>query len=346
MKKWILAGIALLLVVWIGAAAAEETVDLEALARGYVPEGAVYLNLEKDDGKYELKFWDNGAQEVYEVEISADGMQVLKVKADALNDRGGSQVALTEAEAKARIEEIYVGAAVESVRLEKDDGLYEYRVAFQWRDCYGVVDIHPQTGAVLERELDYARDRAAAEILPGVQAQVTAQTADAAAAQSTDEARARVLVLERLGGGEILSIRTDWDDGRKVYEGEASDGEYVYDFELDVQTDAFREWERERRVVKPQATSGKSGMSSSTDNTLIGTSRAKQIALDRAGGGRVASIRLEKDDGRQVYDGKVINGNYEYEFEIDALTGSIRDWDAERLDNDDWDDDDDDWDDD
>ena len=43
-------------------------------------------------------------------------------------------------------------------------------------------------------------------------------------------------------------------------------------------------------------------------------------------------------------------GNYEYEFEINASSGVIIDWDKERIDDDDdWDDDwdyDDDWDDD
>ena len=45
-------------------------------------------------------------------------------------------------------------------------------------------------------------------------------------------------------------------------------------------------------------------------------------------------IRLERDDGRQVYEGEVINGQYEYEFEIDAENGRVREWDKERMDDD------------
>ena len=35
-----------------------------------------------------------------------------------------------------------------------------------------------------------------------------------------------------------------------------------------------------------------------------------------------------------VYEGELVLGNYEYEFEIDAKTGAVRDWDKDRIDND------------
>ena len=54
----------------------------------------------------------------------------------------------------------------------------------------------------------------------------------------------------------------------------------------------------------------------------------------KAGGGAVRFIKLDKDDGRMVYEGELVLGNYEYEFEIDAKTGAVRDWDKDRIDND------------
>jgi len=47
----------------------------------------------------------------------------------------------------------------------------------------------------------------------------------------------------------------------------------------------------------------------------------------------VVSIKLERDDGRQVYEGEVHYGKYEYDFEIDAKTGKIREWEKERIDD-------------
>lgn len=72
---------------------------------------------------------------------------------------------------------------------------------------------------------------------------------------------------------------------------------------------------------------------------LIGEEKAKQIALNHAGltESQVTFVRgyLDRDDGRQVYDVEfyVLDGQVakEYDYEIDAVTGAIRDvdYDAE-----------------
>ena len=48
--------------------------------------------------------------------------------------------------------------------------------------------------------------------------------------------------------------------------------------------------------------------------------------------GTYHEFKLDYDDGRAVYEGELRSGRMEYEFEIDAVTGTILDWDA------DWDD--------
>ena len=80
--------------------------------------------------------------------------------------------------------------------------------------------------------------------------------------------------------------------------------------------------------------------------------KAKSIVLAKIPSATITKLKLEKDDGIYVYEGEAILGDYEYEFEINASSGVIIDWDKERIDDDDddddddWDDDDDDWDDD
>ena len=74
--------------------------------------------------------------------------------------------------------------------------------------------------------------------------------------------------------------------------------------------------------------------------SIIGVGEAKSIALDAAGvssGSAVFSkAKLERDDGRQIYDIEFyVAGVAEYEYEIDALTGDIIDASTERWERDD-----------
>ena len=51
--------------------------------------------------------------------------------------------------------------------------------------------------------------------------------------------------------------------------------------------------------------------------------KAKEIALAEVPGGTVFKCQLDRDDGRLVYEVEVYSGTTEYDFEIDAQTGSI-----------------------
>ena len=243
-----------------------------------------------------------------------------------------------------KLAEMSPDALVDFVVLDQDDGLYEYKLAFHTETYYGVLKLNPETGAILEYEHDYASVRAS---------NAAGFTFTVGSGDVTPD-EAKELVLARLEGGSILYIQEDWDDGRLVYEGEATDAQYEYDFEIDATTGRFLEWERdqfrEMAMVVAQlsesskssssgsssnksSSSGKSSSSSSSSSSsdLIGTSRAKEIALNKAGGGKVVSIKLDRDDGRQVYEGEVHDSKYEYDFEIDAKTGKILEWDKDRL---------------
>jgi len=351
-KKFYMLLTALLALTFFAAASAATLETLQQQAVAYLPADAVYLSLDNDDGQDELKYWSESYQAMYEVYFDADSGELNKIKGESWRDYGSKNVVLTEAQVLLKLAEMSPDALVDFVVLDQDDGLYEYKLAFHTETYYGVLKLNPETGAILEYEHDYASVRTgnAAGI------SLTAGSGDV----TPDEAKE--LVLARLEGGSLLYIQEDWDDGRLVYEGEAADSSYEYDFEIDAATGRFLEWERDQfremaMVVaqlsesskstsssnkssssssssKSSSSSSKSSSSSSSGSSgLIGTSRAKEIALDRAGGGRVVSIKLDWEDGRQVYEGEVHDSKYEYEFEIDAKTGKIRDWDKERHDD-------------
>ena len=50
------------------------------------------------------------------------------------------------------------------------------------------------------------------------------------------------------------------------------------------------------------------------------------------GGRKVFGVIVGRDDGRQIYEGEIYYNRMEYEFEIDASTGTIIEWSAEHWD--------------
>lgn len=73
------------------------------------------------------------------------------------------------------------------------------------------------------------------------------------------------------------------------------------------------------------------GESTGTASGTITLEQAKEIALNHAGLTADAvyfeKAKLDYDDGMQIYEVEFISGNVDYEYEIDALTGAV--WDYE-----------------
>lgn len=69
---------------------------------------------------------------------------------------------------------------------------------------------------------------------------------------------------------------------------------------------------------------------SMSQSAYIGIERAKSIALKRVPGARITKIKLDYENGRPVYEGEMHKGGWEYEFDIDAVTGNIIKWEKDR----------------
>ena len=104
-----------------------------------------------------------------------------------------------------------------------------------------------------------------------------------------------------------------------VYEVEFSDGHHKYEYSI--AADGGRILEYSEEVVR-----------SSRDGNTISIEEASRIALDRVPGAtdKDIMIRAERDDGRRIYEGSIWFDRTEYEFEIDAATGRIIEWDRDR----------------
>ena len=328
----------------VPAAAATADIGVEkakeaALSHAGVAESdTVFLIAEADydDGckEYEVEFYAGGTE--YDYTIDAASGRVLKFDTElewysADDDAGygwqnviGKQKAQEIALADAGVA---AGDALHLiVKPDWDDGVRIYEVEFCTASQEYDYEIHAETGGILSRDREAEWNGTAASGSSN-----TGSTGSTASASTTDigEAKAKSVALSHAGISEsstsYIYAKKDWDDGRWVYDVEFwADGK-EYDYEilasngtiLSYDYDAEYQWNG----------------SSSTSGDTISTEKVKSIVTDRAGvSGTFRELKLERDDGRTVYEGEMRSGRTDYEFTIDAYTGAVLEWDT------DWDD--------
>ncbi|MCD8019336.1 MAG: PepSY domain-containing protein [Clostridiales bacterium] len=140
------------------------------------------------------------------------------------------------------------------------------------------------------------------------------------------EEEAAAIALAKVSGAteDNLYMHQDTDDGISVYDGTIIYDGMEYDFEIDAQTGAIIDWESE--IVN-------TANASSTSGSQISEAEARNIALAKVAGATEDDmyIYLDIDDGREVYSGYIIYNEMEYDFEIDAQSGTVLDWEAESI---------------
>ncbi len=136
-------------------AAAFTAADAQSMAAKLVPASAAHVGTKEDFNEYEFKFFDNGTATSYEVEISKFSQSVKEYKMEARTILGSRNVTLQAADAQAIVLKEYPNANFHKVKLDMDDGLYEYELKFTTPELRGEMVINPETGAVIEKELRY-----------------------------------------------------------------------------------------------------------------------------------------------------------------------------------------------
>lgn len=144
---------------------------------------------------------------------------------------------------------------------------------------------------------------------------------------AVDEAKAQEIALTHAGvkaaDATITKSKLDYDDGRQVYEIEWYANGAKYDYEIAVATGEIVNSGYEAKTVVGTGSSA-----------TVSEATAKQTALARVSGATEKDIyewKLDYDDGRTEYEGKIIYGGTEYEFTIDANTGAVLEWEAETT---------------
>ena len=226
-------------------------------------------------------------------------------------------------------------ADISATTLSEVAGVACYKVEFTSGEYAYAYTINAETGAVMEMSSQEQNAQAS-----GTQTEVadstvpaTAQTSAAAPAQNAtgtgtvDEAAAQKIALEHAGvkaaDATITKSKLDYEDGRQVYDIEWYAGGAKYDYEIATDTGEIISSAYEEKT-----------MGADSRNVTVSEADAKKTALDRVSGATDKDLyewKLDYDDGRPEYEGKIIYGGTEYEFTIDAATGSVMEWDAEKV---------------
>ena len=231
-------------------------------------------------------------------------------------------------------------ADISSATLSEVAGVTCYKLEFTSGDHAYSYSINAENGEVLEMSSREQSTSAASTdedtqtVAPSAVPSADTSTAPAQTAPNTntstgavDEAKAQEIALAHAGikaaDATITKSKLDYDDGRQVYEIEWYANGAKYDYEIAVATGEIINSGYEAKTVVGTGNSA-----------TVSEATAKQTALARVSGATEADIyewKLDYDDGRPEYEGKIIYGGSEYEFTIDATAGTITEWDAEVI---------------
>lgn len=260
-------------------------------------------------------------------------------------------------------------ASVIETQLSEQNGIAYYKVNFNADGMEYDYSIDAITGVVIEAKtvnqnipvdntehsVDYnvasteEMDRSAANgdgaattnsISPTPAAITTPKTAtpSSTATEITLE-QAKQVALDHAGKTEsevtFVKEHKDFDDRQWIYEIEfivqSQNGYQEYDYDIHASTGKVLsyDYDAENYIPQSQGSASTQGQGSATKTE----DEVRSIALAKVPGAKASdcSLWLEQDDGRLIYEGKIIYDLMEYEFEIDAYSGTVLAWDVESM---------------
>lgn len=321
-------------------------------------------DFDRENGKYvfDVEFDANGKE--YNYVIDAKSGSVIESRTEKDNDankpekttaaeiRSKTEVKSEKASQPAKSEKIDIDAAKEKAvsdagvdrnsvkfikaKLDNDDGVAVYEIEFTSDGKEFEYGINAETGAIIDKDIETIKKApAVSETTKKVNTETTTKAAEK---QNIDVEKAKQIALADAGvsaaDAKFIKAKADYDDGVKVFDIEFISGSKEYEYEINAASGKITDKDVESVKTRPQAV--KESTTSATaeqKGDFIGVDSAKQKALSHAGLNsadvRFTKVKLDKDDGISVYEIEFISGRYEYEYEINAETGKILDWDKE-----------------
>lgn len=151
---------------------------------------------------------------------------------------------------------------------------------------------------------------------------------------SIEEAKSAALADAGLTASDVVFTKekSDYEDGIAVYDVEFYAAEYEYEYEINASTGAVYSKNVEAHRRSGTGHLGHSGNITAT-GASIGEEEAKSIAVNHAGFAladvNLLKVKLDMEDGKTVYEVEFYKENKEYDYTIDASTGTILEYDID-----------------
>lgn len=168
-------------------------------------------------------------------------------------------------------------------------------------------------------------------VMPFVMALVLSFALCAHAAPIGEE-RATDIAIEHAGltrpQVRVVAFELDHVGARQVYEVDFVTDDMKYEYKIDAESGEVVAYEKKgaASAMRPSYQGG--------GESYIGGDRAKEIAMAHAGvdASRVYSLKVKRDyeHGRVVYEVEFKCDGWEYDFDIDAVSGEVIWWEKDR----------------
>lgn len=229
-----------------------------------------------------------------------------------------------------------------SAHYDTEDGTSVYEVSFTANGFEYEYIIKASNGKILEADRDAVKDSAPKDTKTEQPAK--SETTSSGDGISLKEAKNIALKHAGISSSEATFVKAkkDYEDGIQVYEIEFYSGNTEYDYELRVSNGEIISYDKD--IENYSIPSKNSGSSQTPSSNYIGGDKAKSIALKDAGlsssSVTFTKAKLDREDGVRVYEIEFFTSDKEYEYEINASSGKIRDKDVEFNDDfdEEWDD--------
>lgn len=211
----------------------------------------------------------------------------------------------------------------EKAVLEKEDGQTVYEVKFHTDEHTYEYTIASKNGDILDRDVEAVKQMASTKT----------------SSISLEEAKKRVLQDAGLKESEAAFLQTasKKEDGQNIYELKFKAGQKTYEYKLLAKNGTILEKDMETgKTAGIQTTGDKNSNSGTTaSQALLSKAEARSKALADAGVKAAAvtftKTKLDYEDGVQVYDIEFVTAEMEYDYEIDAESGAVRERKSEKL---------------
>ena len=130
--------------------------------------------------------------------------------------------------------------------------------------------------------------------------------------------------------GKVTQIELDREKSGDIYEVEVKSDGVEYDLDIDAKTGKVLRTDKDDYDDDDFDDSDDKVIVS--DGKFITEEAAVKIAMKQAKG-TVTEIELDEDDGRVIYEIEIKDGKYDYDFDIDAISGEVLKFEKDRDDD-------------